>query len=505
MTGRYPLRNGAWATTWGRSILGRGEYTMAELFRDNGYRTGMFGKWHLGDNYPYRPQDRGFETVVAHRGGGVGQTPDFWGNSYFDDTYFHNGEPIPHEGYCTDIWFSEAERFIAARRDEPFFCYISTNAPHSPYRVAEAYAASYRNNPNIPEPSFNGMITNIDDNFGKLRRRLQELDLEENTLLIFMTDNGSSGGAVLDAQQYVASGFNGGMRGKKGSYYEGGHRVPCFLRWPKKNILGGGDQDQLLSHIDLMPTLAELFSLDVPAHPAWDGRSFASLVTPSHGEKRTDSSERCIFLQYRQSTQAPEKWENGVMKGPWRLIAGTELYNVEKDPEQRTDVSKEHPDMVEELRNAHEAWWRQVSPGLDAYQAISIGSAHENPTRLDAFDLMGDSAWDQKHIREALRVCGSWNLQVEADGNYEILLSRWPRESELAQWDIPVDGGVELRFASASVAIQGQSFSMPIGNDGGPVFAVSLKKGPAVLEANFYDRSGASWAAYYVYVQRLNA
>ena len=151
-TGRRPLRNGVWATCWGRSILHEGETTLAEVFRDNGYATGLFGKWHLGDNYPYRPQDRGFTEVVAHKGGGVGQTPDFWGNNYFDDSYYQNGKLTRYEGYCTDVWFDAAERFIESHLDEPFFACITTNAPHEPYLVEEKYAAPYRENENIVHP-----------------------------------------------------------------------------------------------------------------------------------------------------------------------------------------------------------------------------------------------------------------------------------------------------------------------------------------------------------------
>ena len=206
MTGRRPVRNGAWATCWGRSILRRTEVTMADVFARSGYRTGMFGKWHLGDNYPYRPQDRGFQTVVAHKGGGVGQTPDFWGNNYFDDTYFRNGEPRAHEGYCTDVWFDEAARFIESAKDGPFFAYVATNAPHHPYLVADRYAEPYRRIPDIPEPDFYGMIANIDENFGRLVRQLDEWGLSENTVLIFMTDNGSSGGCRLGPAGFVAAG-----------------------------------------------------------------------------------------------------------------------------------------------------------------------------------------------------------------------------------------------------------------------------------------------------------
>jgi arylsulfatase A-like enzyme len=137
MSGRRPVRNGAWATCWGRSILNKDEMTMADVFAANGYRTGMFGKWHLGDNYPYRPSDRGFERTVAHRGGGVGQTPDFWGNNYFDDVYLHDDQRRQYEGYCTDVWFEQAQGFIDECGDEPFFAYIATNAPHCPYLVAD--------------------------------------------------------------------------------------------------------------------------------------------------------------------------------------------------------------------------------------------------------------------------------------------------------------------------------------------------------------------------------
>ena len=135
MTGRYCNRTGVWHTIMGRSLLRRDEVTMADVFAAGGYRTGIFGKWHLGDNYPYRPQDRGFHEVLIHGGGGVGQTPDAWGNDYFDDTYLHNGTPEKFSGYCTDVWFDGAMRFIEDNRDRPFFAYLATNAPHSPYRV----------------------------------------------------------------------------------------------------------------------------------------------------------------------------------------------------------------------------------------------------------------------------------------------------------------------------------------------------------------------------------
>ena len=421
MTGRRPVRNGAWATCWGRSILRKSETTMADVFGAAGYRTAMFGKWHLGDNYPYRPQDRGFQHVVAHKGGGVGQTPDFWGNNYFDDTYFHNGAPVEHAGYCTDVWFDEAIRFIEgcaagqsgvghagaghagtghagaghagtghagagetaageaatgeAGSDAPFFVYLSTNAPHTPYLVSDEYARPYRGNPDVPEPEFCGMIANIDENFGRLRRRLAELGLEENTILIFMTDNGSSGGSELDENQYAVRGYNAGMRGKKGSYYDGGHRVPFLIRWPGGGLDGGRDVDEMSLHIDVLPTFIDLCGLDAP-DVEFDGRSIAPLL---HGGQASLPGDRVHFLQYRQDTVPPEKWTNAVMTRRWRLVRGEELYDIKADPGQRQDVAADHPGEVERLRSAHDAWWDEISPGLETYCPVTLGDPAEIP------------------------------------------------------------------------------------------------------------------------------
>ena len=496
MTGRNPLRNGAWATCWGRSILRKDEVTMADVFAQNGYRTGMFGKWHLGDNYPYRPQDRGFETVAAHKGGGVGQTPDFWGNSYFDDTYFHNSEPTKHEGYCTDIWFDEAMKFIEEHRDEPFFCYLATNAPHSPYLVAEEYTALYRDNPEIPEPAFYGMITNIDENMGRLVGFLEDLELAEDTILIFMTDNGSSGGWF----EPQGRGYNAGMRGKKGSYYEGGHRVPFFIRWPAGGIPAGVDIRELITHMDLLPTFIELCGLDKPEHEPFDGVSVAPLL---RGEPMS-LPPREVFVQYRQYTEPPEKWTNAVMSRDWRLIEGQELYYMPADPGQRNDVAEHYPDVLRRLRLAHERWWDEVSPGLTEYCPISIGSDEENPTCLCAMDVMGDVAWNQPHIRAAQESTGKWAVYVERDGEYELSLRRWPSELGLpVDAELPDEESTAIRPARARLKIAGidEMADVPPGAQAA-TFTVHLKAGRVDLEAWFIEDGGEPRGAYYVYAER---
>ncbi|MEM7396011.1 MAG: sulfatase-like hydrolase/transferase [Verrucomicrobiota bacterium] len=189
MTGRYAQRVGVWLTFLGRHRIRADEPTMADVFSAGGYRTAIFGKWHLGDNFPFRPQDRGFDETLIHGGGVVSEAPDYWDNDYYDDVYFRNGKPDAVRGYCTDVWFDEAMRFISRHRSRPFFIYLAANAPHGPLHVPDAFVKPYRD-AGIPErrARFYGMIANIDENMGRLRRHLQQEDLDENTLMIFLLE-----------------------------------------------------------------------------------------------------------------------------------------------------------------------------------------------------------------------------------------------------------------------------------------------------------------------------
>ena len=258
MTGRYSSRVGVWHTVLGRSLLRAGETTMANVFAANGYRTGMFGKWHLGDSYPFRPHDRGFQEALYHGGGAIGNSPDYWGNHYFDDTSFRNGKPEKFQGYCTDVWFGEAIQFIRANKDRPFFCYLPTNVPHYPLLVAEKYFQPFAGKVPDSMAHYYGMLVNFDENLARLRRELRQLGLEENTILIFLSDNGTADGVELDKDGYPTAGFNAGMKGDKLSEYEGGHRVPCLVSWPAGGIHGGREVTRLAAHIDLLPTLIDL-------------------------------------------------------------------------------------------------------------------------------------------------------------------------------------------------------------------------------------------------------
>lgn len=343
ITGQYPINNGAWATYKGRDLLsGPTHSTIANLFKENGYKTAMFGKWHLGDNYPVRPSDCGFDLAVQHHAGGVGELSDYWGNSYFDDVYFVNNKPTSFEGYCTDVWFNETIKFIDKSKHQPFFIYLSTNAPHDPLIVDEKYSRPYKHleGDKILSANLYGMIANIDENFGRLRKYLKKNKLEENTILIFMTDNGTRFGYSVDGK----FGYNKGYRGIKGSKHEGGHRATFFIRWPNADIEGGKDIESLTAHVDIMPTLASLCKLSA-TEINWDGIDLSGLI------KGGDFAEdRAVYIHHRQDWRPPKDIEQTcLMKGDWRLVSGTDLYNVSDDPQQKNDISSENQDIVDSL------------------------------------------------------------------------------------------------------------------------------------------------------------
>lgn len=254
MTGKYCNSVGVWHTIMGRSILQPGVATLADCFKSSGYRTGLFGKWHLGDNYPCRAQDRGFDEVVVCGGGGIWQTPDYFGNDDRNDSYRHNGRFEKYEGFSTNVFFDQAMKFMAAAHDasQPFFCYVPTTASHIPTWALEKDTLPYEHVPGLTQPGFYGMTVEIDADFGRLVKFLDDRGLRENTILIFATDNGGADGVKV---------FNAGMRGEKGSPYEGGHRVPLFVEWPGSSIGGGWDVNTLAKDIDLLPTLVDLCGL----------------------------------------------------------------------------------------------------------------------------------------------------------------------------------------------------------------------------------------------------
>lgn len=523
-TGHYCNSTGVWHTIGGRSLLRRNEWSLATALGESGYRTGLFGKWHLGDEYPYRPQDRGFQRVVCHGGGGISQQPDYWGNDYFDDTYMVDGEPRAFQGYCTDVFFREALTFIEENRDQPFFCYISTNAPHGPWNVEPKYRDLYSGQtPHDNYARFLGMITNIDENFGALRAKLRDLDLEDNTILIFMSDNGMTGVAGTPGEHM----YNAGMRGFKGSPYDGGHRVPFLVRWPEGGLSDGRSIGQLTSYVDFMPTMLDLCGVEIPEGRTFHGESLRPLL---EGQDDGHWTERIIATD-TQRVAHPVKWRlSCVMKDHWRLVNRNELYKVSEDPGQQKNLAARHPEIVAELMKGYEDWWDICSGQDEDDIPISIGSSEQEVTTLRTHDLRNEQdhmgVWDQSQVRRGDMAHGWWEIMVEQEGEYEFDLRRWPEEAghrvrggiegpdvefyregvQEGRGEDTYSGGVALDIDTAGLWISGfpEKWVEVDPADRGVVVRMKLPAGPRHLRAQFSSAgSGFYSSAYYVYARRI--
>ena len=510
MSGRHTNRVNVFHTITGRSLLFEDEVILPQVFAQNGYTNGMFGKWHLGDNYPFRPEDRGFHEVVRHGGGGITQGPDYWGNDYFDDTYWHNGETEAYKGYCTDVFFAEALDFIEENKEHPFFCYISTNAPHGPFNLPEEYYNIYKDQDELEDrfKRFYGMITNIDDNFQLLKDKLNELEIADNTILIFMTDNGTAGGQRI---------YGAGLQGGKGSVYEGGHRVPFFIRWPDGGLTGGRDIDQLTAHYDLLPTFVDLLGLDFTAVKPLDGISFKSLLS---GESQKWPN-RILYMDTQRLQNLIKYKTYTVMDANWRLVNGDELYNVTEDLGQTKNIFDQHPEVAARLAVGYEAWWQSfMDEGVDErYAYIKVGSSHENPSRISSHDMLTGKfghAWHQWGPINASQATGRWKIEFVEDGEYSVSLRRFPRESGLPiNTTFPAqENRIELSstapacekadFTEAYLYVANLSGVKKIEPDQEEVtFSGRIPAGKYDMEAQLIDKDGRVYPSYYVYIEKL--
>lgn len=511
MTGRYCNAVGVWHTIMGRSLLDPRQRTIANCFKDAGYATGIYGKWHLGDNYPCRPHDRGFDDAVVCGGGGIWQTPDYFGNDDNDDAYLHNGRFQKYTGFSTDVFFDLAMNFIegARKANQPFFCYLATPAAHQPTWAPEEDSRPYQNVPGLKSPGFYGMIANVDKNLGRIVAFLEERGLAENTIILFATDNGTADGAHV---------YNASMRGQKGSPYDGGHRAPLFMRWPAGGLKDGRDVNTLTAHFDIFPTLADLCKLPNSAGSI-DGKSWRPLLY----ERNPKWEERTLFTD-SQREERLRKWKDtAVMTQQWRLVNRSkdstapkyELYDIGKDPGQKTDLAAQKPQIVKALQAQYDAWWQRVSADGEEYVRIVLGAEPENPSSLNCMDWHGDSinVWNQRQIRQAPVANGFWAVDVHQAGRYRFELRRWPREVNL-----PIDAayvdtkpnlektpGVGVHAVKAQLSIGSVTREATVkSGDKYAEFTTSLPKGPAELHATLTDANGAIRGAYYVYVERLN-
>ena len=431
LTGLYNYRTGVVDTSIGRSMMRPDVKTLPEYLAAAGYRTGLFGKWHLGDNFPLRPEDRGFQETLWHHGGGLAQPSDppelDTKSAYFDPILTRNGKEVKTKGYCTDVFTDAALKFISDESKKPFFAYVAFNCPHSPYQVPEELAKAYtkldltaNGFPKTGQPwatkklntgdvaKAYGMIENVDVNFGRLMEALEEKKLAGNTIVIFLTDNGPGGVR-----------WNAGLRNRKGTVYDGGIRVPCYVRWPA-NGKGGRVVETALAHIDVTPTILTACGTKVVAR--FDGRDFLPLVKSADANWPT----RTLFFQWHRGDE-PEKHRSFAARGPrYKLVQSNgvplgakwqprfELFDVVADPFEEQDLAAERPEEVEKLKKEYEAWFADVTKKGFAPPRIIVGSEKENPVRLSRQDWRGPkAAWTPEAV-------GHWEVTIERDGRYEV-------------------------------------------------------------------------------------
>lgn len=440
MTGRYHLRTGTSWVTRGLETMRSEEVTLAEMFKDAGYTTAMFGKWHNGAHYPFNPKGQGFDYFLGFSAG-------HW-NNYFDTVLENaNREPVETSGFITDVLTFGALDFIEAYRTQPFFLYVSYNAPHSPFQVPDLYFDKYKERGlDDKTASVYGMVENIDDGVGRIMRRLRSLEIEDNTIVLFLTDNGPNGRR-----------YNGDMRGTKGSVHEGGVRVPLFVKWP--NQITPQAIAPLAAHIDIMPTLAELTGVRLPTENPLDGKSLAPLLL----NDSTTWEDRTIFThQARRGVLEPYP---GSLRTPqYRLVRETDswaLFDMLADPRQTTDIAAEQSEVVAQLSSAYDAWFADVTKDGVAVPPTPLGypegqivwlPAHEGHIQGSA-SYKGGMGWANDWVTNWANadVTVTWPVEVVETGRYEVGVLYTAKRSAVGT-TVRIDIGDTRVEAAVSVA-----------------------------------------------------
>ncbi|TGV00781.1 arylsulfatase [Flavivirga rizhaonensis] len=444
LTGRYPYRTGVTAVTQVDHFMNTSEITIAEILRDSGYRTGIFGKWHLGDNAPMRPIDQGFQEALVHRGGGIGQAAGPAGNTYFDPVLEHNGIPKKYEGYCDDIFTEATIDFIRKKDGKPFFAYLATNLPHFPLQVPEKRVQPYRDIGLHEDNALTyGMLDNIDYNVGRVINTLKSLGIEDNTIVIFLSDNGPRHRRTKNDSypgRWVAN-----LRGTKTSVYDAGIRVPFYVMWPEK-IKSKIKTSNMGAIIDVLPTLLDAANVRPPKEVAFDGQSLWPLWTKNQSEYLKN---RKFFVQmhygptpfkymhFAVRTQkyklvSPHDFPHGIVHQPTdfvlkNVLKNLELYDVENDPSERINIAKDHPEIVEMLLEKYDDWFDEVNEERDAkgIQRIHLGTMEQPQVILSRFDWGGPrviSRFDYGGPRVVEdNQLGYWRVSTE-EGVYKVVL-----------------------------------------------------------------------------------
>lgn len=505
MTGLNAFHNKAATVLTGRNIIRRDVPTMPEIFSRNGYATGLFGKWHLGNSYPDRPMDRGFQKCIWHKGWGLLSEIEY-DNDYYETRYLDSLETKQSGEYCTNLWFNKAIEWMdeMAVKKQPFFTYIALNAPHGPFQAPAQDFNYYKDKvDNSSTASFFGMIRNIDRNMERLENWLESRGLKENTLIVYMNDNGGTGGIDI---------YNAGMRGKKGSNYDGGHRAACFVRWPAGNLISPSSLSCATQIEDLLPTFIELFKFEISPSYRFDGKSLGPVLK---GEKTMD--DRMFVIQYGGEVK-PEKYFSCVVWDSWRLVGEHELYNLVNDPAQENNVATDFPHVLDKMTSFYENWWANIEPEINRFVPVIIGSEKENPVFLNSDNWEFKAVNSQWNIANAMGPAkgGVCHIQVLHEGKYRIELSRWPfhlkRNMILSGPSISV-GGTMLPTGKG-VPIEYGCFLV---NGGEPIivkkdtpdaikisYETYLRSGETTFQGWFKDKNKENvCGAYYVKIERV--
>jgi arylsulfatase A-like enzyme len=497
MTGRYNYRTGIVDTFAGRSMMHPDETSIAKVLAGAGYRTGIFGKWHLGDNYPLRPQEQGFKECLVLKGGGLGQNSDLpGGSSYFDPILLHNGKPEKQKGYVSNVLTDATIAFITTPSDKPFFTYLAFNCPHTPLEVSDEDLKPYKDMklgldqfPKVGYPIAKkyseettarvyAMETNIDTNVGRIFAALAKNKLADNTIVLFLCDNGP--------QQPR---FNAGFRGLKTTVYEGGVRVPFYARWPGQ-FPRNKKSDVVAAHIDIFPTLLDACGVAVPNGLKIDG---ISLLPALKGED-FKPAERTIYLQWHRG-EVPEMGRGCMARGPRFKIAQPlglqegkaklgdfELYDILNDPYEQTNLAAERPEILAHMRKGYEAWFADVKKEREFQPPrIILGSTKENPSLLTRQDWRGPNT-----TGAAGKADGFWEISIDRPGKYRVTVFANPAKAERV-------AHVRLGASMGEAALAG---------DKAIVDNLVWKKGDGRLEAWIVDGK-ERYGAKYLEVERV--
>lgn len=502
ITGLDAMHNKASTVLSGCCMMDRDLITLPEVFSQNGYKTGIFGKWHLGDNYPDRPMDRGFDKCMWIKGWGLMSEMEF-DNDYYKTRYMDSLTVVQSDQYCTDLWFQKSMEWMEKvhNEGETFFTYLPLNAPHGPFYAPKEDFLSYCKNLDEKTASFFGMIQNIDKNMGRLMQWLEAKGMAENTIIIFMNDNGGTGGVQV---------YNANMRGEKGDIYDGGHRAACFIRWPEGNLGSPRTLDYASEVQDIFPTLVDLLGLNIDPQYHFDGISLKPVMTDQPGTDR-------MFVVQQGVHVNPDKYNSSVVWNNWRLVGQNELYDIATDPGQQTDLSQQRPEIAGQMRNYYEGWWSTVNNADEQYIPLVIGTPVSGTVILSSSDWIGSGPNTQWNVALAKDdPDGYWMIDAKTAGKYRIELSRWPfhldRSLTVVGPSMAVGGtslrpGKALSIRSGCVSLNNQvpveAFSTD--NATGIVIEVDIPAGINTLKAFFKDNNGNYiCGAYYVKIEKVS-